>query len=75
MSDNFSEATPRPWRLEKCPCGHPACTQYVFANAGSRGLHKTDADFAIAAINGYDAVMARIRELEAEISRMKEQLR
>ncbi|WP_276200607.1 hypothetical protein [Chelatococcus sp. XZ-Ab1] len=52
----MSTITARPWKLLKCPCGHPSCQQYQFTNQGSYGLDKDDAEFALRAINAFDTM-------------------
>ncbi|MBB4017346.1 hypothetical protein GGR16_002375 [Chelatococcus caeni] len=65
----MSMITARPWKLLKCPCGHPSCRQYQFANQGSYGLDKDDAEFALRAINAFDAMVEAAEELSDALSR------
>lgn len=60
----MSTITARPWKLLKCPCGHPSCQQYQFANQGSYGLDKDDAEFALRAINAFDAMVEALEEAQ-----------
>lgn len=56
-------ATPLPWSIEKCRCGHRSCDQWVFSHAGSVGLYGDDARYAVHACNAYPHLTANNAEL------------
>lgn len=65
MSD--SKHTPGPWRMNKCLCGHPACTQFTISVQGGVGFEAADARVITAAP---DMLAALKRILNHPMSRM-----
>ena len=68
-------ATPGPWEIWRCGCGHPACNQYFINVTRSDGrLDPQDAKFIAEAREGWPYAIRRALEAEAEVDRLRNEL-
>lgn len=67
----FAGHTPGPIRIEKCRCGHKACTQHTLSTQGSVGFELADAKLYAAAPD----MAQEIRELRKLVKAQHEALK
>lgn len=68
-------ATPGPYQIRRCECGHPACDQYFISVTNSDGrLDPQDAKFYSEAITGWPYAIRLALKYEKEIDRLQNEL-
>lgn len=69
-------ATPGPYNIRPCGCGHPACDQVFISITKADGrLTPEDARFIAEAHEGWPYAIRRALEAEAEIDRLRDEIR
>ena len=56
--------TPTPWKVERCPCGHPSCKKAMVAPIAMRQglMSNEDAQFIVKAVNCHDEMVEVLKE-------------
>jgi len=68
-------ATPGPYQITPCKCGHPVCNQVFISVTHSDGrLDPADAIFYSEARQGWPYAIQRAMEAESEVDRLRNEL-
>lgn len=68
-------ATPGPYRITPCGCGHSSCNQVFISVTHSDGrFSPEDAAFFVSARNGWPETIRELQVAEAKIDRLMDEL-